>query len=173
MNPAVIVIDMQKKVYETIPSPFEAEAVIERINTVCSRARAQGIPVIFSQHQAEGFLEQGSDGWQLVTGLLTGSADIFLQKTAGDAFTNTALQQILEEKGVDHLIIMGFASEICVDSTTRRAAALGYSIQLVADAHTTHEKAHLSAAKIREHHNLTLSLSPMIEMPQHGQLRFQ
>ncbi len=46
--------------------------------------------------------------------------------------------------------------------STYIATGLGYTMQMVADAHTTHEKAHLSAAKIREHHNKALSAAPTI-----------
>jgi nicotinamidase-related amidase len=44
-----------------------------------------------------------------------------------------------------------------VDTTTRRAAGLGYHVVLAADAHTSHDKPHATGAKIREHHNATLS----------------
>jgi nicotinamidase-related amidase len=43
-----------------------------------------------------------------------------------------------------------------VDTTVRRAAALGYSVTLASDAHTTHDKPHASAAAIRAHENATL-----------------
>jgi S-ribosylhomocysteine lyase LuxS involved in autoinducer biosynthesis len=39
---------------------------------------------------------------------------------------------------------------------------LGYTVQLVSDAHTTHDKEHLSAEIIRNHHNITLSMGPTI-----------
>jgi nicotinamidase-related amidase len=43
-----------------------------------------------------------------------------------------------------------------VATTVRRAAALGFDVTLVADAHTTHDKANASAAQIRAHENATL-----------------
>lgn len=51
----------------------------------------------------------------------------------------------------------GYASEFCVDTTVRRAAALGYSVTLVSDAHTTHHQRHACAAAIRAHENATLA----------------
>lgn len=59
-----------------------------------------------------------------------------------------------------------------VDSMTRSAAQLGYTVQLVADAHTTHDKEHLSAQQIREHHNLTLSMGPTITTVQATDINF-
>ena len=73
-----------------------------------------------------------------------------------DSFLRTNLEDILNSKGINDLIICGYASEFCVDTTVRRAAALGFAVSLVSDAHTTHDKDHASAVKIREHHNCTL-----------------
>jgi nicotinamidase-related amidase len=53
--------------------------------------------------------------------------------------------------------VAGYASEFCVDTSVRRAAALGYPVTVAADAHTTHDKPHADAAFIRAHHNLTLA----------------
>ena len=55
------------------------------------------------------------------------------------------------------VIVCGYATEGCVDTTIRRAAALGYEVTIAADAHTTDDQPHASAAQIREHHNATLS----------------
>lgn len=165
MKTAVLIIDMQEKVYNGEPKPYEAAAVIERINSVTAMARQAGMPVIFSQHEVAQFLEFDSEGWQLVSGLVVEEGDQRLRKAAGDVFLNTDLHERLQAMAVNTLIIMGYASEICVDSTTRRAVGLGYKVVLVSDAHTTTDKAHLSAVQIREHHNLTLGLSPMVTTP--------
>ena len=68
----------------------------------------------------------------------------------------TNLEAVLKEHNVNHLVIVGYASEFCVDTTVRRSASLGYSVELISDAHTTHDKAHASGEAIRLHHNCTL-----------------
>jgi nicotinamidase-related amidase len=92
--------------------------------------------------------------------------DLFLRKTTPDAFLRTPLEQILNEFGVKHVVVCGYASEFCVDTTVRRAAALGYGVTLAADAHTTCDKPHASGAAIRAHENGTLpnitSFGPVI-----------
>ena len=158
MNSAVLVIDVQRGLFDAVPRPYEADETIERINRLTGRAREAGIPVIFIQHeQAAGLLAFGSDGWQLATGLMMKEQDGRVRKTTPDSFLRTGLLEMLTEKGVNNLIICGYASEFCVDTTTRRAAALGFPVQLVADGHTTHDKEHASAKVIRDHHNATLS----------------
>lgn len=64
---------------------------------------------------------------------------------------------VLSNHGIQQLIICGYATEFCIDTTVRSAAAHGYNIVLASDAHTTHDKDHLSAHIIRDHHNRTLS----------------
>lgn len=162
MQSAVLVIDVQHKIFDTNPRPYEAEQVVQRINRITEQARTARVPVIFVQHEADGFLEYGSDGWKLPSGLTVNDNDIKIRKTSGDAFLRSNLQETLQSLGVTNLIICGYASEFCIDNTSRRAAGLGYTIQLVSDAHTTHDKPHLSAKQIREHHNVTLSMGPTI-----------
>jgi nicotinamidase-related amidase len=76
------------------------------------------------------------------------------------------LGHLLEKWSTEKLFICGYATEFCVDTTTRRAAALGFSVVLVSNAHTTHSHEHASGAEIRAHHNATLpnltSFGPVI-----------
>ena len=62
-----------------------------------------------------------------------------------------------EDEVFERLVICGFQSEFCVDTTTRRALALGYPVTLVADGHSTLDNSVLTAAQIAAHHNETLS----------------
>jgi nicotinamidase-related amidase len=157
MKSAVLVIDVQRGLFDEIPRPYEADEIIQRINHITSQARTSGIPVIFIQHeQAQGLLEYGSEGWKLQSGLTVNDNDFKVGKKTPDSFLRTNLEEILNLNGAKNLIICGYASEFCVDTTTRRAAALGYTVELVSDAHTTHNKKHASAKQIRDHHNETL-----------------
>src|SRR6185437_11525466 len=132
--------------------------VIARINTVAHRARSANVPVVFIQHQSkEGLLQQGSHGWQLAAALVVKPQDVVFAKSTPDSFLRTGLARFLEEREVDRLVICGLQSEYCVDTTTRRALALGFPVVLVADGHSTVDGEHLSAAQIIQHHNTTLS----------------
>jgi len=158
MKSALLVIDVQRGLCEGVQVSFESRDVIARINRLSARARAAGAPVVFVQHETRsGLFVHGSDTWRLAQDLHTEAGDVFVRKMASDAFHHTALSQILQDRGVSDLVICGMHSEYCVDSTTRRAAALGYPVVLAADAHTTEDKAHLSGEAIRRHENETLS----------------
>lgn len=157
MKSALLVIDVQRALFDPDPRPFEADAVIARINALAARARAAGAPVVFIQHERPGHaLAFGEPGWALETQLLVAPDDTFVRKTTPDSFLRTELADHLQRRGTERVVICGYATQFCVDTTTRRAAALGWPVLLAADAHTTHDAAHLSAAQIRAHHNATL-----------------
>ena len=74
-----------------------------------------------------------------------------------DAFNKTELEGVLKQKGVTELVICGMHTEFCVDTTSRRALALGYPVVLVSDAHTTAGNTELTAPQVIAHHNVTLA----------------
>ncbi|WP_305840231.1 cysteine hydrolase family protein [Photobacterium leiognathi] len=155
MKTALLVIDVQRVLFEGDLKPFAADEVVHNINLVTDKARKSCVPVVFIQHeQADSVIEYGSEGWQLQSDLKTYETDTFVRKTTPDSFLRTNLQEFLES--ISNLAVCGYASEFCVDTTTRRAAGLGYSVQLIADAHTTHDKEHATGEQIWMHHNATL-----------------
>jgi nicotinamidase-related amidase len=158
MNTAVLVIDVQQGLCEGDGAAFEAARTVDRINEVTAKARDAGRPVIFIQHESgSGYLEHGSAAWQLAHGLEALPDDLRVRKTAADSFHRTNLQDVLQAHGIAELVICGMHTEFCVDTTTRRALALGYPVTLVEDAHTSSGNAALSAPQVIAHHNITLS----------------
>nr|WP_298688777.1 cysteine hydrolase family protein [uncultured Dongia sp.] len=158
MTVALLIIDVQHALCSGEYEAFEFKRVIERINVVSKKMREAGALVVLIQHEApSGPLQYGTEGWSLAAGLDVQSADIYVRKTAPDSFHNTDLQSILKARGVKSLAICGLQSEFCVDTTTRKALALGYPVTLVADAHSTRSNSVLSAAQITAHHNETLA----------------
>ncbi len=157
MRSALLVIDVQRGLCEGERPAFGAEQVIERINRIAAKARAASAPVIFVQHEAATELQYGTDAWQLARGLEVEPGDLRVRKTTCDSFHRTELEQILKQRAVTQLVICGKHTEFCVDTTVRRALALGYEVVLVADAHTTEDRPHLTAAQIIRHHNETLA----------------
>ena len=154
---ALIVIDAQNALFQPEPRPFEADAVLARINQLSAAARAAGLPVLWVQHERGNHaLAHGSPGWALADALQRAPADLYFRKTTPDAFLRTGLGDWLTARGVKHLAICGYATEYCIDTSTRRAAGLGFAVTLAADAHTTHDKPHANGAQIRAHHNATL-----------------
>ncbi len=100
-----------------------------------------------------------------------------VRKTTPDSFLRTNLKELLQKEGVAQLVIAGYASEFCVDTTVRSAAAQGFPVVLASDAHTTHDQAHATGSMIRLHHNVTLpnitSFGVKIRAIPSAEIRFQ
>ena len=158
MTTALLVIDVQQGLCEGEHEAFESQQVIGRINQVSAKTRAAGGVVVFIQHESNsGYLEFGTDAWQLARGLHVQAADLLVRKTTPDSFHRTELEQVLKNHAVIDLVVCGMHTELCVDTTTRRALALGFPVILVGDAHTSEGNQHLSAPQVIRHHNETLS----------------
>ena len=114
--------------------------------------------MIVVQHEGKnGYLEFGTEGWKLPPNLISQEGDVFVRKTTPDAFHRTNLEALLKERGVGEIVVCGMHTEFCVDTSTRRALALGFPVVLVADAHTTQGNAHLTPSQVIQHHNATLT----------------
>ena len=155
---AVLVIDVQQAFREAPHEAFEAERVIATINQLTGRARAAGISVLFVQHESPtGPFARGAATWELAEGLRVEPGDGVIPKKASDAFHETGLADLLRELRIAEVVVCGMQSDYCVDSTVRRALALGFDVRLVDDAVTTIDNGVLKAAQITAHHLKTLA----------------
>lgn len=158
MNTAVLVIDMQQGLCVGPGAAHDCAGTIDRINFVTRQARSAAVPVVFIQHESgPGYLEYGSLEWQLAAGLEVQPSDLRVRKTTPDAFLRTELHSLLEERQIRRLVVCGMHTEFCVDTTTRKALALGYPVVLVTDAHTSAGNQVLSPQQVIAHHNATLT----------------
>jgi nicotinamidase-related amidase len=160
---AVVVIDVQQKFFGGPKPAYRADEVIDGINQLTAAARNANAPVFFVQHESDdtGPLARGSDDWQLPATLVRVEGDGSINKRVGDSFHDTPLADQLAQQGVDSVLLCGYATEFCVNTTVRRAELLGLRTTVVADLHTTHAKPHLPADKIVEHQNWVLTNSSM------------
>ncbi|POY72803.1 hypothetical protein BMF94_4212 [Rhodotorula taiwanensis] len=159
MPTALLVIDVQQGLCVGSDAVEKAGRTIDNINQLYERARQAGAPTIVVQHDEKDDLVYGTPDWQLADGLEHHQSphDIFVRKQGSDAFHETALEQILRDRGVTRLVVCGMQTEFCVESTVRRALALGFEVTIAEDAHTTAPNGILSVDQIVAHHNKTLS----------------
>ncbi|WP_055613538.1 isochorismatase family protein [Streptomyces phaeochromogenes] len=130
---ALLVLDMQNAAVAISHRPKETVTTIALLQ---ERARAAGVPVITVQHDGPG-LEPGTEAWRTVPELAPGEGEKTVRKGSADAFLDSDLGPFLTALGVTEVVVTGFATEFCVDSTARQALSRGYDLVLVADGHTT------------------------------------
>jgi ureidoacrylate peracid hydrolase len=92
----------------------------------------------------------GAEGHALWPGLDVLPGDLQVQKRRFGAFAPGAsdLHAILQDRGIDTLIVTGTASQVCCESTARDAMMLNYKVFFIADGNATFTD---------EEHNATLS----------------
>lgn len=173
----VIVIDVQQALFGASPPPLESERVLTVINAVTKKARARGLPVFLVQHDgsAEDDLIPSSPGWQFDSRLETSPDDIVIRKTTCDAFYRSRLEEELQTRGITDLVIMGYATDFCIDSTLRAAVSRDFIVTVVADAHTTNDNPCCGAAQVRDHFNwawANCTTSKPVQVVPASQLRF-
>lgn len=155
---AVLIVDMQACHFPQGDLPYKAEETLRVNERLIALARTKGVPVIFIQHCAGkgSEYEPGTPGWMVHARLAPKEDEVRVMKMHPDSFQGTDLQGVLADLGATELVIAGMQSEMCIDTTVRRAYSLGYKVELVADGHTTWSSDIIPAHSIVAHHNHVL-----------------
>jgi nicotinamidase-related amidase len=143
---ALIVVDMQNDFVSEGGNLLVPEAVqtIPKIKSLLQRARDAGTKVAFSQDTSfEGdpewdiwpkHCEQGTWGWQIIDELKPLEPELICVKNRYDAFYGTWLDHFLRTIWhVEHLVIVGTVSNICVLHTAASAGLRWYKIVVPAN----------------------------------------
>ncbi|MEQ6027996.1 isochorismatase family protein [Streptomyces salinarius] len=151
---ALLIIDMQSAL---LSDAYDVEACLSRVADLAGRARSAGVPVIYLRQRLYDVPSSLADVHPSVAAR---PSDVLLDKDSADSFLGTGLGDLLDERAVRRVAVAGFATEYCVDSTSRSALSSGYDLVLVSDGHTTPERppgAVPTAAQVIAHHNATFS----------------
>ena len=158
MGTALVVIDVQQGMWgHPDYPPHDGDAVVERIAGLIARARGQGVPIFYVQHDggSDEALHPGKPGFAFHEKLTPEPGDDVTVKHHGSAFQGTDFDAKLKRAGIDHLVVTGMQSEYCVDCAVRGAAERGYRVTVAGDAHSTGDTKVLKAKQIIDHHNHT------------------
>ena len=110
---ALLVVDVQNGV---VAGSRERDAVVANVGILVEQARQEAVPVVWVQHSDDG-LERGSDDWRIVPGLVPGEAEPLIEKSYGDSFDDTTLEDVLAGVGVGRLVVCGAQTDACIRST--------------------------------------------------------
>jgi nicotinamidase-related amidase len=150
----LLVIDMQEGMLKGSPKR-DLDAVVERINRLAARVRQRGGHIVFVQHNGSpgDDFEPHTPGWALLSTIRKEPEDRIVHKTLNDAFFGSTLHAELVKLDVVRLIVAGWATDFCVDSTIRSAVAHGFSVVIAADCHTLSDRPHLGAEQVITYHH--------------------
>jgi nicotinamidase-related amidase len=159
---ALLVIDVQVSMFDRDLYPHEGDQVLANIGTLLEGARSTGTPVIFVRHEHARYepMMRGNPGWEIHPAVAPLPGESIVDKRACDAFYATPLEQTLRDLGIEHLVVAGLQTEMCVDTGCRSALHRDFDVTLAADAHTTWSRDDIAAAQIIAHHNYSLAQMP-------------
>ena len=102
--------------------------------------RSQGLPVAFTLHDS---VEENSPlkldlpSGHLKPGFVIGDDEISVVKHVNSGFVGTPLHEELTSLGVTRLVVMGFFTNMCVETTVRMAGNMGYDTYLIPEGCAT------------------------------------
>jgi len=133
VKPALLVVDVQ---VGAVAQAWNAERVVRNVARAVERAREQGVPVVWVQHEDDE-LVRDSPSWQWVPELVPAPDEARIYKRFNSSFEDTALEEELARLGATHIVLAGAATNWCIRATAYGALERGYDLTLVRDAHTT------------------------------------
>ncbi len=138
MSRALVIVDIQRDYFPGGKMPLhEPELAAEKAGQALDAFRAAGETIIHVQQLSPvgaGFLEEGTDGVEIMAPVLPREGEALITKRAPNSFLGTDLEQELRDSGVEEVVVAGMMTSMCVDATTRAGADLGFKMTLVPDA---------------------------------------
>lgn len=138
---ALVMIDLQNTYRHGTMALVGVEEALLEAQTLLQRARAAGTPIVHIQHDA------GVGSPYDLTAQIGAIADLVapvagetvIVKNYPNAFFGTNLHEHLESLGIKNVILAGFMTHMCIDSTARGAFNLGYAPTIVDAATATRD----------------------------------
>lgn len=142
---ALIVIDIQNDYFPQGKYPLQQpEAVLKKNLRAIEKAQARDIPVIHIQHlvapeMGEGlFFYEGSQGASIHTTIMAAAPDApVITKRHADCFAQTGLEDLLQEMGVQRILLTGMMTHNCVIHTALSPAAAKYQPKVIEECTDT------------------------------------
>ncbi|WP_459481487.1 cysteine hydrolase family protein [Clostridium saccharoperbutylacetonicum] len=136
MKKALLVIDVQNEYFTGKLKVTYPSNSLDNILKVMDYAKENNMITIIVQHT-------GSDGntfirtsneWEIHPNILEKSCDYIIEKTKPSSFYKTNLEEILIKEDIDEVIISGYMTQMCCDTTARDAFHKGYNVKFLSDA---------------------------------------
>lgn len=112
----------------------------EKMADLLTQWRTSGLPVAFTRHDSReeaSPLKFSLPGGLQKEGFEPEENEIVVEKDVNSGFVGTSLELQLRRAGVCRLVVAGFFTNMCVETTVRMAGNIGFDTYLVHDACST------------------------------------
>ena len=136
---ALLVIDAQNEyVSGRLPIEYpDVECSLANIASAMDAARGRSIPVVVVQNTAPPgapIFRKGTPGWELHERVASRPYDHYVEKRLPSAFAGTDLGAWIATNSIDTLVVVGYMTHNCADSTIRHALHAGIAVEFLEDA---------------------------------------
>ncbi|WP_077848349.1 cysteine hydrolase family protein [Clostridium puniceum] len=156
-----ILIDVQNEYFAgklkvTYPNPSNS---LNNILKVMDYAKENNIIIIVVQHTSlwgETFVK-GTKEWEIHLEILKKHYDYIIEKNKPSSFHKTNLEEILKKENIAGIVISGYMTQMCCDTTARVAFHKNYVVEFLSDATGTVDvQNYAGTITSKELHNATL-----------------
>lgn len=135
----LILVDCQNTYTRGVMELEGVQAALDEAAALLDRARSAGIPVIHIQHDdGPGSLyDISGESGAIVSRVAPRDGEPVVVKNYPNSFVQTPLDDHLKSVGAQNLVVAGFMTHMCINSTARGAFNLGYAPTVVAGATAT------------------------------------
>src|SRR5262245_34042005 len=136
---ALVMIDCQNTYRQGLMQLEGVEAALDEARHLLERARALGIPIIHIQHDSGpgSLFDIRTEIGHIADKVKPRESEPVVVKHYPNSFVQTDLHERLQKHGVANMVLAGFMTHMCVNSTARGAFNLGYRPTVVAGATAT------------------------------------
>ena len=138
----VIVVDAQKEYTEGALPLFGIDQSVDALARFLARARKAHVPIIHVQQVGRPggpICDPQGPFIEIIDKVKPVAGEPVVQKRFPSSFTQTTLEAELARIGRKDLIIAGYMTHMCLNSTTRAATEAGYRCTVAADLTTTRD----------------------------------
>ena len=141
---ALIVVDIQNDYFPAGKWPLVGvEAAADKAAQIIKAFRDAGDLVVYIRHEAATadapFFAPGTEGAQIHPKVLNRADEPVIVKQHINSFRDTELRAVLDQHGIDKLVVVGSMSHMCTHGITRAAVDFGYDTTVIHDACATHD----------------------------------
>ena len=134
---ALLVVDVQNEYFTgKLPITYPAGSLANVLSAM-DAAREHGVPVVAIQHESPQpdapVFRKGSKEWELHPQVSARPHEVLIHKSLPGSFTGTQLETWLREHSVGTVVIAGYMTQMCCDTTARQAMHLGFAGEFLSD----------------------------------------
>jgi nicotinamidase-related amidase len=136
---ALVMVDCQNTYREGVMQLTHVEPAILEAQKLLNKARDLGIPIIHIQHDAgpgTPYDIRARIG-AIADEVAPQNGEAVVVKQYPNAFWHTPLEAQLKSLNIEHIVLAGFMTHMCINSTARGAFNLGFKPTVVANACAT------------------------------------